>query len=50
MGARMPLCSITSLVSIGWSLGADVVPGMRPAFTISYQMSSGFLISGRHWR
>ncbi len=43
IGARMPLWSMTSRVSIGCSFGADVVPGIRPAFTISSQMSSGTL-------
>ncbi len=50
IGARMPLWSMTMRAAMGWSFGAPVVPGIWAAFTISFQMSSGDLISSRHWR
>jgi hypothetical protein len=50
MGARIPVWSMTMRVSIGWSLGAEVVPGSRLAFRIASQMSSGLWMWGRHWR
>jgi hypothetical protein len=48
MGARIPVESITNRVSIGCNFGAEVNPGMLVTFTISFQMSVGFFICGRH--
>jgi hypothetical protein len=39
-----------SRVSIGWSLGAEVDPGIVPASTIASQISSVLRISSRHCR
>ena len=50
MGALMPVCSITNRVSIGCNLGAEVTPGSLVTFIISFQISSGELISGRQLR
>ena len=38
IGARMPLCSMMIRVAIGWSLGAEVVPGIFPTLMISSQI------------
>jgi len=43
-GARMPVDSITSRVSIGCNFGAEVRPGRSVTFTISFQISSGLFI------
>ena len=50
MGARIPDWSMTIRAAMGWSLGADVVPGSLAVPTISFQMSSAFRISGRQFR
>ena len=47
IGARMPLWSMTIRAAIGCSRGAEVVPGIFPASTISFQMSSGLRIPGQ---
>ena len=44
IGARIPVCSMTSRVSMGCNFGAEVTPGNFGDFTISFQMSSGLLI------
>ena len=49
-GERIPVCSMTRRVSIGCSFGAEVTPGRRETSTISFQISSGDLISGRQFR
>ena len=50
IGAFIPVDSITCRVAMGCSFGLPVNPGTLAALTISFQMSSSFLISSLHRR
>ena len=50
IGALIPVWSITSRVSMGCNLGADVTPGILDALIISSHISSGDCILSLQFR